>query len=720
MQATALTRLTAQIVRGALGSLPTLRALACLLPLRTITCGLPLRTLACLLPLLCLLPSCGDSAPDEPDFPVYDAEVPAGFYITVGDVAAPAATFGSRATPTDGTYHPGEGFENFIDLDNRDFRFYFFTSDENPTFISEMNVTSVIQVGSTLSTKTYKVLGSVMQSMLAEKDFRVVALANWRSYPEPVYGVTTIDELCVDANAIFEFDRQHSVISRETPIPLFGVRQCADVTYDAAYFYNLGTIHLLRAYAKVDIIIPRETDKRWSIMSAELTRCSARGLKAPAGVDDQDDYVKNSYDADYTLLPAIPDDEVIESLAFTRVNADSSVYRIYMPEFRNIDSNGNPLTDDARSRIRVRLTDRRTGWESYLGEQYIDFKYYVAPDNHSELKGKYFNVMRNYWYKFTISKGDEVSDLNVRIDVQPYASVDLDPTFGLERDPIDGYIVLKKNAHGDPTLYYDDEFENYYDFEKNQLISNYSDQIGRLVKPPFGLTGDIWLIKRANGETDGTGDDKAQMSLLYDGNTGVYYDKNGEPLNLKYLNDQSTTLDYVGPASRDFLYNNIVMSYDENSSPSSYYDFTDGKYKGASNPHDTDPATGLFNRIEIGRLTGGWIQIIPYWRNWDISTTGAHLYFNVYTGRYYDVDGYCLQSSYADHFEYYITEGVKEIILKADEQERPTLVYNREDGKYYSYVNGGNRTQVSRPAQFERDMRLNYTPWPQVPVTVTP
>ena len=55
------------------------------------------------------------------------------------------------------------------------------------------------------------------------------------------------------------------------------------------------------------------------------------------------------------------------------------------------------------------------------------------------------------------------TDISLTVDVQPFASVELDAGFGLERDPINGYIILKKDSDGVGTFYYDDVNDEYYD-----------------------------------------------------------------------------------------------------------------------------------------------------------------------------------------------------------------------------------------------------------------
>ena len=329
--------------------------------------------------------------------------------------------------------------------------------------------------------------------------------------------------------------------------------------------------------------------------------------------------------------------------------------------------------------------------------------------------------MRNYWYRFTLTKGPELSQLDVQIDVQPYASVELEPSFGLERDPIDGYIVLKKDAQGTPTLMYDDRFEDYYDFQKYLLKSNYSDQIGRFTYNPSdynGMTGDIWLIKRANGEHDEVGNATAKPSLLYDANTGIYYDFEGTALNLVYSNrvlfsgDTSLPLtvapDSVVEVDRDFQHNDMALLRGESDRVAVYYDFSDAKYKGAT---DFDIAT--MPRRELTKYRNGWIEVKPYsamlqkWVSNGLITQAQMnavqpMYFNLFTERFYDTEFHSLHSP-GYEVDYFVDSPL--VTLNDDQTGEPKCYYNRVTGQY---LNASKTAVIDRPA----DLRYSRVPIP--------
>lgn len=698
--------------------------------------------------LLSLLTSCSSDMPEVPGGHGSDddqtREVVTEFYITVGDVATDpmSARSAGRATPDDGEYDPGEGYENYINVLGDDFRVLFFSGEADGSqsrYITELDSVVMWPVFRTPTTRTYRVTGSVPKELIADGTFRMMMLANWGEYSQPVPGVTTIDQMCADQHALYSFDQAKTEVSRDATIPMYGIKRLTNVAFQNSTFTSLGVMYMLRAYAKVDVEL---TDRRWSMSSVELTNCYATGCNAPARVYEQGDYVRDTYDLDYTDRPHLPSTSLIlHDLKFSRASADSSVYRIYMPEFLNIDSDGNPVAEANRARIRVKFIDRNTGLPSFLGEKYIDFKYYQAPARHPELQDKHINVMRNYWYKFSINKDPEIADLNITLDVQPYASVELDPGFGLERDPIDGYIILKKitqNGEEIPTFMYDDRFDEYYDFQKYRLVSNYSEHIyraGNEIKQTLKLEGDIWLIKRANHHTDDIGDSTTTPSLFYDAGTGIYYDYKGETLNVRYVKtspharaDETET--EIVDVDRDFQYNNIVLARGDNSVESAFYDFAHGNYKGAFDPDSSEVCRedlgttedlpdhekqSNFMRRKTNRIDGGWVEIVPYWL---IQTPRVcRLYYNIFTDRYYDIEGYCLQDeTLFPDFEFNVSANNPYVILKRDSRDRATLYYRRDDAKYYQVTYTGTSTTptntvvVDRPAEMVRDPRLTLLP----------
>lgn len=97
-----------------------------------------------------------------------------------------------------------------------------------------------------------------------------------------------------------------------------------------------------------------------------------------------------------------------------------------MPEFAIKEA-----AEDQRARIAVEFDES-------VSVYYIDFKYYVNPPDGVEQYAP-FDILRNYWYRFSVNKQPEWGDVIPEIDVQPYASVELAPDSDSACD--DGNII---------------------------------------------------------------------------------------------------------------------------------------------------------------------------------------------------------------------------------------------------------------------------------------
>ncbi len=379
-------------------------------------------------------------------------------------------------------YDRGSGYENYIDIAGRDFRFLFF--DANNLFVDSLTVTSVLPVETTATSKTYEVLGAVGEA-IKNKSIKVIALANWGTYPDNLEaGKTTIDDLCAQT---YSFSAAQTVPSEENTIPLYGVKALGTLAWDVNHYCHLGLIHLLRAYAKVEVS-PAE-GSLWNIKDVKLRRYNTRGFCAPAGVYTQNDYVHGNYADDYVALPHIPQNcESDSELPF--VHRADGTFVIYLPEYRNI---GRSIEE--RSRIYVQFEDNTSDYYP------VDFKYYDNPPQGTE-KSVPFDLLRNCWYRFTVKKNMS----GVTVQLVPYAEVELTPDFGLD-SPLQRLIPIYDEDRTKILYYYDTETDKYYVLEGEKLIET--------INPFWAVdAGTQWRIIR---------DDKGEVLYYYDAKNDIYY-----------------------------------------------------------------------------------------------------------------------------------------------------------------------------------------------------
>ncbi len=322
----------------------------------------------------------------------------AGFYLTVGELSSsdPSDLMTSRAPA--GDYAPGEGIENYIDLDNLNLRVFLFTTANE--FLAELTDLNVLPVQDYYSSKLYFIDGSTKADISSGK-FKIMVVANWPDYPE-----SDTPDMDSFFRVTFDFDGTHP--SRDMPIPMYGIKEINLSKISPDESANLGTIHLIRALAKIEVILD-VSDPGWTLSELQLTHYNTSGFCAPA-VRSQNDYVKDSWDRDYVGRPFIPaTTSRAENISF--VDAGNGHYVLYVPEY----SNTTPLQPTAR--IHAKVSYGGMEWAEHL----IDIKNGSEPTD----------LMRNLWYKVTIKKAEEKSELDFTVDVIPYAICDLEPTFGL-------------------------------------------------------------------------------------------------------------------------------------------------------------------------------------------------------------------------------------------------------------------------------------------------
>lgn len=359
--------------------------------------------------------SCGSDSEPEVVPGGMQGNAKIGFTLTVSDSASPADSRRlSKATPADGTYDPGSGYENYIDIKNSDFRFYFFSTDDK--FLGSIEILSIVPIETSYGYKRYVVQGSLPADLAGTTDFKVCVLANWNVYPELAPG-DPLEKVWTDANAMYDF--VDGTVSETRPIPLYGIKGFTGKEFKPDEYVALDNIHLLRAYAKVEINLDRSVD---DIKSITVTRVNDKGCKAPANVNEENKYVHNTYEQDYVNTPHIPATTTVrENVAMhpvTGAPADTRRYIIYLPEYDNTTPAAIP------ARIQIRFTD------DLIGDGYIDFKYYKETGNHKVDEA--FDLLRNYYYRFNVSQAQ--AGMHITVDVVPYTGVKLDPDFGIDRD----------------------------------------------------------------------------------------------------------------------------------------------------------------------------------------------------------------------------------------------------------------------------------------------
>lgn len=390
------------------------------------------------------LSSCSDSAsePAEPDIPQVTAQYILGLYVQTGDNA------GSRAPS--GDYDPGMGYENYIDVPNEDFKVAIFTADavntaDDGTLICEATDVKVTPQESGVGSKRWLLefqIPATAHDAIDGHSIKVVMMANWRgSYPTLVEGIK-LSELFLKSSATdYSTGLPGPVLTADDKIAMFGVCQYDDVQLVPNWSTILDErLHLLRALAKIEVWDSPESTAK--ISSVSLTRYMNKAMPLPAGVTHQKQYVTNKYNEDYGPGPSLPAEYTEVTTPVQLTQASDGHYIIYVPEYQNIvKGTENPREESERMRLELTFNDNETDENGAQKKYYIEFgKYDDDSSQEVSVVKEYFNICRNYWYKYEVSK--DIKKMNVIVDVQPYAEVILRPNFGFERDD-DGNIIVR-------------------------------------------------------------------------------------------------------------------------------------------------------------------------------------------------------------------------------------------------------------------------------------
>lgn len=349
------------------------------------------------------------------------------------------------------TYDPGTTvlYESYIDIDHTHILLF----DGDNKYIASFVPDEIIPVdGGYFNSRRYELKGTISKKP-GNTQLKVMMLANWPNSPENLEeGKTTIDDVCSsDEYGRYAYDyagKAPFVPSGQTPIPMYGINTADIESFVPDRYNDLGTLHLLRAMAKVEVKMKGlENDKgrkMWTLKTVTLTRHSVGGYCAPTSAYDEADYAAN-YHVRSDVPVHIPADVISDiELPFKPqpvANEDGTTsYIIYIPEYRNTAADGKTKAADAAE---INLEFNEKADQTYT----VEFKYY---DNvpQGSASGDAFDIKRDNYYKFVIEKEEETTDVVCHIDIQPYAECRITMDYGLMRDE-NGDLMIIPNAEKD-------------------------------------------------------------------------------------------------------------------------------------------------------------------------------------------------------------------------------------------------------------------------------
>lgn len=319
-------------------------------------------------------------------------------------VASPSSAI-SRA----GEYEDGTALESTIDFAAENYRVYFLDGEQN--YITEWRHPYPSHVLSTGNYTVYTFTGAVPEELKAHSDFSVMVLANWPDYPE-LHSISLEDKnikdiLTADWAEFKAFDSFELSVADRRLIPFYGFASFENIEFAENHTYDLGSINLLRAVAKVEVKVsglPEDV----TIESAPLIRgINPKGYCAPLGPIG----TGSSWDTDYVEDIHLPfagntnhPDAMDNNVPMLRVG-ETDTWIAYLPEFDNRNAGEN------YSSIELKL--------SYREEPFVlHFAKYDADGRTDNDATRRFDIRRNDLYRFDV-KGD-LHEILFKLSVEPW------------------------------------------------------------------------------------------------------------------------------------------------------------------------------------------------------------------------------------------------------------------------------------------------------------
>lgn len=270
----------------------------------------------------------------------------------------------------------GDDYENKIDVGTIQVLAY--SNDGSNTFIGKVEPASYVKENTT----TYSFSGKLtLKDRNMESDqfsVKLVVLANCNMYnPQTGENLSALQDALT-----FNYTPGDYKSTPVKNIPMWGIKTIAPRQLTPNMSENIGTIYMLRAMAKVKVMLENTTaNKDMKLFSVSLNKYHSTGNHtAPASLKDNTEEIVTE---DESFNPSTETTST-EDLPFTQ--ADDGSWYIYLPEYDNAN-------DDAIIKIRSGKTENSAG----------DFTLKLQNYTNGEPNGEKVNIIRNHIYQYKIS-----------------------------------------------------------------------------------------------------------------------------------------------------------------------------------------------------------------------------------------------------------------------------------------------------------------------------
>jgi hypothetical protein len=251
--------------------------------------------------------------------------------------------------------------------------------------------------------------GNTLKGMLEAKNgFRVAVMANWAQeknlYTIGTNSIYNTEITYYNYPDIYGTNATQFELSKETPIPMFGLKLVTNITMQQGKNTDLGGIDLIRAMAKVEL----KTEKL-TLSNVQISKYTNKGCFAPFAMWTDTDFTL-AHDGFFINLPYEhtrngykAETYFGSNMAFNEVEKGKD-YVIYMPEFRQVGTSldGTGLTRSGTTSITFNV-------EGFDKTQTIEFAEYDDHDIEKKVEGTEFNLLRNHHYLYEVEKADKLT-----------------------------------------------------------------------------------------------------------------------------------------------------------------------------------------------------------------------------------------------------------------------------------------------------------------------
>ena len=295
----------------------------------------------------------------------------------------------------------GEGMETAVN----DIQVLLFANDDTNTFLGKVSVTMLTPETASHLYTFYGELPSIPSgySIMDANNYLDCKLMILANCPE-VTGLTP--GTSVIASDVLKKITYNFNGTTPDEIPMWGILKAVPADgikmQEGSYPNPLPDIYLLRAMAKVEVIMQAEDHE---ISSIAIDRYNNTGFCIPTGYNTADNTQSLSRSGSFNVTTSVVANQIpfINNVSEVTIDGeDYKCYTIYVPEYKNME--GTTAVTNPSS-IVIKLDNKDKEYRINYG---------------TNGKNTEWNIVRNHFYRYNITKVNDGANIDVTCQVQPW------------------------------------------------------------------------------------------------------------------------------------------------------------------------------------------------------------------------------------------------------------------------------------------------------------